>query len=230
MMEEDFYYSRDNAARFIKVVARKAINFTLITISVASFLYVTVNAYDFDEQQKEKSIKIIKSPEGIIKVRGRKDVKRVDHLDKMIYKNIVGNGKEDIIGKDVKIIKNINYPSYSDIKRVKKVSAVSRIKKQVKIVDLGSDKDSLEYGSTRVQVAAMGSKDSAERYWRYISNRNSDLVENYNRYITKIDLGQRGIFYRLQIGNFKTQDKAENFCQEFILKNNKDESDCIILD
>ena len=229
-MEEDFYYSRDNAARFIKVVARKAINFTLITISVASFLYVTVNAYDFDEQQKEKSIKIIKSPEGIIKVRGRKDVKRVDHLDKMIYKNIVGNGKEDIIGKDVKIIKNINYPSYSDIKRVKKVSAVSRIKKQVKIVDLGSDKDSLEYGSTRVQVAAMGSKDSAERYWRYISNRNSDLVENYNRYITKIDLGQRGIFYRLQIGNFKTQDKAENFCQEFILKNNKDESDCIILD
>ncbi len=230
MMEEDFYYSRDNAARFIKVVARKAINFTLITISVASFLYVTVNAYDFDEQQKEKSIKIIKSPEGIIKVRGRKDVKRVDHLDKMIYKNIVGNGKEDIISKDVKIIKNINYPSYSDIKRVKKVSAVSRIKKQVKIVDLGSNKDSLEYGSTRVQVAAMGSKDSAERYWRYISNRNSDLVENYNRYITKIDLGQRGIFYRLQIGNFKTQDKAENFCQEFILKNNKDESDCIILD
>ncbi|MFT4718261.1 MAG: hypothetical protein ACI9IL_000592 [Rickettsiales bacterium] len=230
MMEEDFYYSKDNATRFIKVVARKAINFTLITISVASFLYVTVNAYDFDEQQKEKSIKIIKSPEGVIKVRGKKDVKRVDHLDKMIYKNIVGNGKEDIISKDVKIIKNINSPSYSDIKRVEKSTVVSRIKKQAKIVDLGSDKDSLEYGSTRVQVAAMGSKDSAERYWRYISNRNPDLVENYNRYITKIDLGQRGVFYRLQIGNFKTQDKAENFCQEFILKNNKDESDCIILD
>lgn len=229
-MEEDFYYSKDNATRFIKVVARKAINFTLITISVASFLYVTVNAYDFDEQQKEKSIKIIKSPEGVIKVRGKKDVKRVDHLDKMIYKNIVGNGKEDIISKDVKIIKNINSPSYSDIKRVEKSTVVSRIKKQAKIVDLGSDKDSLEYGSTRVQVAAMGSKDSAERYWRYISNRNPDLVENYNRYITKIDLGQRGVFYRLQIGNFKTQDKAENFCQEFILKNNKDESDCIILD
>jgi len=76
----------------------------------------------------------------------------------------------------------------------------------------------------------MGSKESAERYWRYISSNNGDLVRNYQKFITVIDLGRRGIFYRLQIGNFSTQDKAERFCREFIIKNNKEESDCIILD
>lgn len=232
MMEEDFYYSRDSTTRLIKFIVRKAINFILITISVASFLYITVNAYDFADKQKEKTIKIIRSPEGNVKVRGRKDIKMVEHLDKMIYDNIVGNDVEDIKSKKVKIVKNIDPVFYSSVKEDNKSKKISRIKKPKKIVDLSKEKkkDNLINYGTRVQVAAMGSKESAERYWRYISSNNGDLVRNYKKFITVIDLGRRGIFYRLQIGNFSTQDKAERFCREFIIKNNKEESDCIILD
>ncbi|MDB2550760.1 SPOR domain-containing protein [Rickettsiales bacterium] len=230
-MEEDFYYSRENAIYYIKRIVKKALLFVLITASVASFLYITINAYYFADKEKDNSIRIIKSPNQEIKIKVKKDLKTVLNIDKVIYKNIVGNDKEIFEKKNAKIVKNIKTPKYQNAKSIKKEASNIKIKKEQKIIDLSPQKPkkALQYG-TRVQVAAMGSKDAAEKYWRYISKNNSNLVKNYDRYITKIDLGKRGIFYRLQIGNFKTQNKAEQFCQSFILKNNKDESDCIILD
>ncbi len=229
MMEEDFYYSRENTIHFVKKIIRKAIIFIFITLSVASFLYITINAYYFADKHQDETIKIIKSPTNDIKIRVQKDVKRVENLDKMIYKNIVGNNDEVFKKKKTKIILNIKPPYVS---KIYKTPANCKIKKEVKIVDLNGKKTTNPkiISGTRVQVAAMGSKDAAERYWYYIVKNNANLVKNYDRYITEIDLGQRGVFYRLQIGNFKTQDKAERFCREFVLKNNKDESDCIILD
>jgi hypothetical protein len=235
MMEEDFYYSRENNIHFIKKIIEKALVFILITISVASFLYITINAYYFADKKKNDSIAVIESPKQKIKVKVKKDIKEVPNIDKIIYKNIVGNDKENFDKKNIKIIDNIKPALYQEnIKKKTKIKPkkqeLSRIKKDPQIIDLSQkEEEYIEYG-TRVQVAAMSSKEAAEKYWNYIVKNNSNLVKNYNRFITKINLGKRGVFYRLQIGNFRTQNKAERFCQEFIMKNNKDESDCIILD
>ena len=69
MMEEDFYYSRENTIHFVKKIIRKAIIFIFITLSVASFLYITINAYYFADKHQDETIKIIKSPTNDIKIR-----------------------------------------------------------------------------------------------------------------------------------------------------------------
>jgi hypothetical protein len=231
MMEEDFYYSKENAVFFIKRIIRKAFFFILITLSVAFFLYITINAHYFTNKKKEEDIKLIKSPSIAIKVNVKKDVKKVPNIDKIIYKNIVGNDDEDLAREDTKIIRNTKPPKNNKI--VTNKASNIRIKKDTKIIDLSREqkvKNSKIMSGTRVQVAAMGSWDAANKYWLYILQKNPDLVRKYDKYITEIDLGKRGIFYRLQIGNFKTQNKAEKFCEEFIMKFSKEESDCIILD
>jgi hypothetical protein len=231
MMEEDFYYSKENAVFFIKRIIRKAVFFILITLSVALFLYITINAYYFANKKKEEDIKLIKSPSIAIKVKVKKDVKKVANIDKIIYKNIVGNDDEDLARENTKIVKNTKPPKNDKIE-INKASNI-KIKKAPKIIDLSQEKKvknhKIMFG-TRVQVAAMGSWDAANKYWLYISQKTPNLVRYYDKYITEIDLGKRGIFYRLQIGKFKTQNKAEKFCEEFIMKYNKEESDCIILD
>jgi hypothetical protein len=85
-------------------------------------------------------------------------------------------------------------------------------------------------GLARIQVAALSSKDSAKKYWSKLKKDYPALFVNLNYYITEADLGKRGIFYRLQVGNFRGQVEAEKFCQEFISKSSKAKAGCIIVE
>lgn len=82
----------------------------------------------------------------------------------------------------------------------------------------------------RVQVAAMTSKDAAQEAWRKINHLHTDLFSGLKPVIEEVDLGKRGIFYRLQIGNFFNQIEAEEFCSKYVVKTKKNKSDCIIVE
>lgn len=82
----------------------------------------------------------------------------------------------------------------------------------------------------RVQVAALTSIKSAESSWDKLKRLYPDLFYDRNSIIQKVDLGQRGIFYRLQIGNFYDQIQAEEFCKKYITKANKSNADCIMVE
>ncbi len=78
---------------------------------------------------------------------------------------------------------------------------------------------------------AMSSEKSAEEYWSRLKKEHSKLfTNNLKPFIKKVDLGKKGIFYRLQIGNFNSQIAAEDFCIEFINKAQKNRVDCIIVE
>jgi hypothetical protein len=82
----------------------------------------------------------------------------------------------------------------------------------------------------RVQVAAMTSKDAAQDAWKKINHLHTDLFSGLKPVIEEVDLGKRGIFYRLQIGNFFNQIEAEEFCSKYVAKTKKNKSDCIIVE
>ena len=84
--------------------------------------------------------------------------------------------------------------------------------------------------SIRVQVAALTSYQSAQISWQKLKRLYPELFLKQNHYIKKADLGKRGVFYRLQIGDFYNQIKAEEFCSKYVLKSNKTNSDCIIVE
>ena len=82
----------------------------------------------------------------------------------------------------------------------------------------------------RVQIAALASENAAKDYWKKLRNNNSELLSNLKPFVEEVNLGKRGIFHRLQIGNFFNQNEAEEFCNHYIAKTHKSRADCIIVE
>lgn len=82
----------------------------------------------------------------------------------------------------------------------------------------------------RVQLAALSSKTSAEEYWKKLNRNNPSLFSRLKPFTEEVNLGKRGVFHRLQIGNFFNQNDAEEFCNRYILHTQKSRADCIIVE
>jgi hypothetical protein len=85
-------------------------------------------------------------------------------------------------------------------------------------------------GLSRVQVAALSSKSSAVEYWSKLNKNYPNLLSHLNYFISEVNLGKKGTFYRLQLGNFRNQVDAEEFCRKFISQSGKSKADCIIVE
>ncbi len=65
----------------------------------------------------------------------------------------------------------------------------------------------------RVQVAAGRTEEEARLRWSRLIGTNADLLDAAELFIIKADLGERGVFYRVQIGGFETRPPAVRFCE-----------------
>ena len=82
----------------------------------------------------------------------------------------------------------------------------------------------------RVQIAALTSKKSADEYWDRLQHLYPSLFSGLKSVVEQVDLGKRGIFYRLQIGNFFDQVRAEEFCNRYVAQTQKSKADCIVVE
>jgi len=65
----------------------------------------------------------------------------------------------------------------------------------------------------RLQLAAFRDRETAEATWRDVQETAPDLVDGLRHRIVTADLGERGVFHRLQIGPFADRDAAERRCR-----------------
>jgi cell division septation protein DedD len=84
--------------------------------------------------------------------------------------------------------------------------------------------------AVRVQVAAMTSKNAANEHWDKLNHLYPNLFSGLRSYNEEVNLGKRGIFYRLQIGNFYNQIEAEEFCGKYVAQAQKSKADCIVVE
>lgn len=82
----------------------------------------------------------------------------------------------------------------------------------------------------RVQIAALTSKKAADEYSDRLQNLYPGLFSGLKSFIEQVDLGKRGIFYRLQVGNFYDQVRAEEFCNRYVGQTQKSKADCIVVE
>lgn len=156
-----------------------------------------------DGKSAEKSSSISKQKQIQTNLAASKNSQKIDEISDAKNKKINSSGKEDLRQNDI------------ELQKTKKVQ---------------ESKTSLKKRTIRVQVSAMSSEDLAEDNWQKISDENPSLFRGLKPFIVKADLGKRGVFYRLQIGEFYNQVAAEEFCTKFVSKANKTRSDCIIVD
>jgi len=72
---------------------------------------------------------------------------------------------------------------------------------------------SADAGGYFVQVAAQRTQAEAQSAWRATQGKYPGILGNYSANIRRADLGDRGIYYRAQVGPFNSKDQANELCQ-----------------
>jgi len=68
-------------------------------------------------------------------------------------------------------------------------------------------------GSYVVQVAAQKSEAEAQSSWQALQQRYGTVLAGQQATIRRVDLGERGVFYRAQVGPFTSRAQASEVCQ-----------------
>jgi hypothetical protein len=68
-------------------------------------------------------------------------------------------------------------------------------------------------GSYVVQVAAQKTEAEAAASWQQLQQRYSAVLGGQQATIRRVDLGERGVFYRAQVGPFASRSQASEVCQ-----------------
>jgi hypothetical protein len=79
------------------------------------------------------------------------------------------------------------------------------------VASVGSGSDIRGY---RLQVGAVKTPEIAKREWDRIKRQNGDLVGSLSVAMDRVDLGGRGVFYRIQAGPIADAAQAERVCAQ----------------
>jgi hypothetical protein len=68
----------------------------------------------------------------------------------------------------------------------------------------------------KIQLGAYRSDSDVEKHWAIFRGKHKGILDDLVMIKEKADLGQKGIFYRLQAGGFNSKNDARRVCQQLI--------------
>ena len=228
---EDFGYKKQkkapNNGNFKKKLFLLAIIF-----SFGLFFWIVLKSYYFITNINQNEIETIKALVPIIKV--SKSIETETEINNnSIYEDILHKKGENIddhqIAKITDTAKQPTKINNENLEQNTQSKTISAKTPEKLIKEKPTKTSNNEEDTIKVQIAAMSSAELAEEYWQKIVKNQAKILKNYQHFIEKIDLNNKGILFRLKIGDFTSKNEAENFCQQFILHSKKTTADCIIL-
>ena len=75
-------------------------------------------------------------------------------------------------------------------------------------------------GDFMVQVGAFAERAKAETHWATVKSKNSSALSNLNPSYMRVDLGSRGVLYRVRGGMIESREAANKVCAD-LKKNNQ---------
>ena len=79
-------------------------------------------------------------------------------------------------------------------------------------------------GIIMVQLAAVKSESRAVEEWTRLKSRNDQLLGDMNLILQRVELGERGVFFRMQTGPFPNRTTAQDMCRQLKAA----DMDCIV--
>jgi len=80
----------------------------------------------------------------------------------------------------------------------------------------------------RVQIASMRTPELANKEWQRLQNGNRPLLGKLKPHFVRVDLGaKKGVFYRVQAGQFANRDQARKMCK--LLNQSKQKVGCLVV-
>ena len=100
-------------------------------------------------------------------------------------------------------------------------------KKSEKITTIKETENDRSY--FKAQLVALKNKQQAHNFIETTKKQCNSLLKSLNIFIFEIDLGEKGIFYRVQVGNFNTRADALRFCNEYLKITTGDLTNCMVV-
>ena len=228
---EDFGYKKQKKAPNNGNFKKKLFLLSII-FSFGLFFWIVLKSYYFITNTNQNEIETIKALVPIIKV--SKSIETETEINNnSIYEDILHKKGENIddhqIAKITDTAKQPTKINNENLEQNTQSKTISAKTPEKLIKEKPTKTSNNEEGAIKVQIAAMSSAELAEEYWQKIVKNQAKILKNYQHFIEKIDLNNKGILFRLKIGDFTSKNEAENFCQQFILHSKKTTADCIIL-
>ncbi len=76
-----------------------------------------------------------------------------------------------------------------------------------------------------IQLASLPSSEAASRRWQGLRKSHPHLLSDFHLTVEQADLGDRGLYYRVQVGPLPNQATAKDLCWQLKAK----EQDCIVV-
>ncbi len=80
-------------------------------------------------------------------------------------------------------------------------------------------------GGYMIQLAALRSPERVHREWQRLRKNHGDLLDQLRLIVVRVDLGAKGILYRLRLGQFRDRAAAQEVCAELAVRN----VDCLVV-
>jgi len=255
---EDFGYKKQKKSLNNNNLKKKFFLLAVL-ISFGLFFWIVLKAYRFINDNNSSEIQVIKAKSTVIKIQKPETTeefnnnnliyedilqKKSENIDDYQKVKVIDTAKKpsQINENNQKAPKNANETNIKMPNEALKTNPEkttkntpqqikSNINSAEKVQEKTLDKTlkNEKNNNIKVQIAAMSSLDLAEEYWQKISKNQAKIIKNYKHFIEKTDLNNKGILFRLKIGDFVNQNEAEEFCQNFIFHSKKTKADCIIL-
>ncbi|AJD52010.1 Sporulation related domain-containing protein [Thalassospira xiamenensis M-5 = DSM 17429] len=132
---------------------------------------------------------------------------------------IVANAAQIGSGKDVNA--SAKTPAETAIvapSDAEKAIAVAKAKEQA-TAPAATSASGISEKDFRIQLASVRDTSGAEAEWKRLSYKNKDLLGSLQMYLKRADLGDKGVFYRLQAGPLPDAAAAETLCRNLKQRN-----------
>lgn len=132
------------------------------------------------------------------------------------FDNYDGDVKEDsiVIPPPPPISKPKTFKLGSDGKLTQSSKPKPIIMENSKKIDITKILAKREESEIWIQLGTFPNEQEATKAWQNVRENNADILGNSKTKITKSDLGDNGVFYRLQSGPFNSESDAREICKE----------------
>ena len=151
--------------------------------------------------------------------RNSEQITQKSELDNEIN-NVVNNSEFEVNNDDIVLNENI---------KTVKINENSRNQKTEELKNVIKVEPRKKIELYKAQLIALKNKQQAQDFINKTKKVHSNLSKDFDIFMYEIDLGNKGIFYRVQVGDFNTKNDAQSFCKEYLKVTTKSATNCIVV-
>lgn len=207
-------------------VFKNPVGFVIVSAVILTIIVIVWHFFK-PYPKNEGGVPIVEASKEPIKIVNDNSNLTIPHQDKTVYKKLMRKGEKDS-SQDTKVEHVIAPPSAKEVLEPQNTIAAETKGSAETIIpppppkpaEKKTEKQKLSpegISTVRIQIAALPSEELAKKEFERLKKKHRDLLGDKKASYGKINLGEKGTYFRVYVQGFPSKANAQKVCQE--LKN-----------